>query len=403
MTSRRSPDGPEVTGDVANRLWSERAAARLGFDRLGAALGRPGLAPYLLLAAVYALDVPVLSTVRYLQTGYHPYLVNPAAVMVPILAAYAIWSSRRLRDRFEAVIDDLLPDEAPLPTVSRELPRRPWFDRAIRRLGTPDGVDEREQLATLIAPSLKRLLLVVAWGLYVAWILRSPTVQQLILESEGPVIGGIKYGLLLPFVYLPLAVEFVTTYLGTIVILPVQIRAIGLIDFQDPLGFGGLRPVGDLVRRATTHYLLGLGGYVAGIGIGHLLGRAGYVPQTGLLTTAFIGAATVLGVALFVFPVVVLHGHMKAAKHDRIHAIATEVERRGPEEDSNMFPDTSLPDSPADGSEYLHLYVKLRKVENTREFPIDVSHLQELVLAALVPYLAHVTVTFLLSYTGGGH
>lgn len=401
MSARRSPTGPADVGD--DRLWSERAAARLGFDRLGAGLGRPGLAPYLLLAAVYALDVPVLSTVRYLQTGYHPYLVNPAAMMVPLLAAYAIWSSRRLRDRFEVVVDDLIPVGEPVPTVQHDPPLRPWFDRAVRRLGTPDGADEREQLSTLIAPQLKWLLLVAAWGLYVAWILHSPTVQRLILESEGPLLGGIKYGVLLPGVYLPLAVEFVATYLGVIVILPVQIRAIGLIDFQDPLGFGGLRPVGDLVRRATSHYLLGLAGYVAGIGIGHLLGRAGFVPRVGLLTTAFIGGATVLGVALFVFPVIVLHGHMKAAKHDRIHDLATEVERRGPEDDSNMFPDTSLPDSPADGSEYLHLYVKLRKVENTREFPIDVSHLQELVLAALVPYLAHVTVTYLLSYSGGGH
>lgn len=392
------PRGDDEPGGGANRLWIERAATRLGLDRVAG----PTRAPYLLLGSVYFVDVPILSSIRYVQTGFHPYLVNPASASVIVLAIFALWSSRRLRDAFEETVAALPPgpeaSTAQQDSMNDDRPPRSTLSRALLRFGRPsEGTGERERLEPLVDPRLTTLALGTAWILYVAWITTNPTIQRLILVHEGPLIGGIKYGLLLPGVYLPLGAEFFVTYFGIIVLLPLEIRDAGLVNFQDPHGFGGLRPVGDLIRSASTYYLFGLGGYVAGIGLGFLLGEAGYVPSVGVVTTGFIVAGIFLGVLLFVYPVLVLHDHMKGAKHEKIQAIAAEVEQHGPPDDQNMFPETKVPTSLEEGNEYVHLYIKLRRVENMREYPIDTTHLQDLVLAVIFPLVAQLTVDLLAS------
>lgn len=401
MAHTSGPGGAAEGTGTYNELWIERVARALRFDRVGAVLlGRPGAAPYLLFLAIYIVDVPILSTVQYLGWGYHPYLVNPSVIAAPVLLLYAIWASRRMRNAHDDAIDDVLPDD-PADERGGDLSR---LDRALLWVGTGSTRPrDPATLRSLAAPRVKLIGLLVAWALYASWILFNPDVLPLIIEHEGPVIGRIKFFLLVPLAYLPIATEFVVTYLAIILFLPVKIRATGFIDFEDPLGFGGLRPVGDLTRLATTHYLLGVAGYVAGIGLGQVVGRAEYVADVGPVAPAVLGTAIVLGVTLFFFPIVALHGHMKHAKHAKISQIADQVQTHGPDGDESMFPETTLPESVEEGNEYVHLFIKMRKVENTREYPVDVSHIQELILAAIVPYVAHVTVTFLLSATGGGH
>lgn len=387
-----------------NRLWSERVASLLGFDHIADWMGKPTWGPYLLIATIYFIDVPILSTIRYLQTGYHPYLANPASGLIILLAVYAIWATRSLRNRYETTVSELISLDGQISgeAIGDDGAGLSVIGRTILRLGTSGvATDERSPLGTLVTPPLKVFAVLAAWGLFVGWILLNPSIQRIILVDEGLLIGGIKYGILIPIVYLTLAAEFFVSYLGIIVLLPLRIRQIGIVDFQDPLGFGGLRPVGDLIRRASTYYLLGLGGYVSGIGIGRLLAQAGYTPPIGAVTVAFIAGGITVGIVSFAYPLIVLHGHLKNAKHAKIDEIATEVERGGPPDDSNMFPETAVPASMDEGHEYVHLYIKMRKVENTREYPIDISHLQEFILAALVPFIAHVTVTYLLS--SGGH
>lgn len=61
-----------------------------------------------------------------------------------------------------------------------------------------------------------------------------------------------------------------------------------------------------------------------------------------------------------------LHGDMKGAKLAKIDEIASNVERGGPPDEPDMFPETSAPWTMDEDHEYVLRYIKMRKVENTR-------------------------------------
>lgn len=394
-----------VDGDdgepTSNRLWIERMAGALGFDALSDRLfGRRDLGAYLLFGLAFFVDVPVLSTIQYVQRGFHPYLVNPSTIIVPFGLAFGIWGARRLRDRYEATVAEILTEghpeafgQAPGPIVRTLL----WFS-------TDGSPDRPTSLLELVSDRLRILGLLVGWGYHVSWLVFNPDAMQYVFEMEGPIIGPIKYFGIIALVYYVIGVDFAAVYVGILLVAPLKLRRTGLIDFQDPLGYGRLKPLGDLIKSGTLYYFLAVGVWVVFTGLSNYFARTGSpIPAVAMVSTLGIAILIVFGVVLFVLPILVVHGHMKHAKHQKIQQLAHEVERRGPEGDEMMFPETKIPESVDEGHDYIQYFIKLTKVENTREYPIDVSHLQELVLAALVPYVAHVTVTFLLSYSGGGH
>lgn len=399
----RAADAESGGTRTRNQLWIEWMARQFKFDRLGDRLfGRPTLAPYLFFGAVVVLSAGVLSTFQYLQWGYHPYLVNPSAVLSPLGVFFGIWASRRMRQAYEDAVAALIEADgveqfqAPLGLGGRVVL---WF-------GADSDSDDLEAiLRSIVSNRLKAVLLLAGWGFHASWILFNPEVQTFIFETSGTIIGPIKHLVVTPLVIYVVGVDFMGVYVGAILLVPLKLRSTGLINFQDPLGFGQLKPVGHLIKSGTLYYFAGAGAYVLFKGLTVFFARQGApIPGTTTVATYGITLILVVGVVLFVLPILITHGHMKQAKHRKIQQLAADVQRHGPEGDEMMFPETQVPDTIEEGQEYLHYFIKMTKVENTREYPVDISHLQEFVLAALVPYIAHVTVTFLLSYSsGGGH
>lgn len=397
----RTPGGSTARPGVgpANRLWIERMSTALGFDRLAAnVLDRPGTGPYLFLGTVLFVHIPVLVILNYqLADTYRP-LNLPGSVVIAVGLVFGLWAMRRMRDRYEAAVDELGIDGA--PTAYQQPPSTPA--RLILRFATSDDVCEEPAAALeeLVASRFKLLVLVVLWGSYVLWLVFNPSGVNGLLQNGHPVVNGVGFFLIIPLVYYPMFADFLGAYGGTLLLLPLKVRAIGYIDFQDELGYGGLSFIGDLGKSATIYYFVALSAYV----VLQLLSEAfGAIDVVGYVIWNAIGIGVGVGVALFFLPVAITHGHMKHAKHRRIREIADEIKAHGPDSDDQMFPDTAIPTTLDDGHAYLHYYVKLRRLESTREYPIDVSHIQEMMLAAVVPYVAHVTVTFLLAYAGSGH
>lgn len=386
-----------------NQLWIERVSTALRFDELGSALfDRSGLGPYLFILVIMFVDIPILSTLRYLETGYHPFLANPGVILIPIGLLYGIWGARRLRNQFEEAVEESVIKDG----VTDRFPKTlsvPW--RWLLRLGTHHGDTEvgREQLEEIISLRFKVLLLLVGWGIHLSWILLNPNALPLIIDVEGPVIGPIKFFFIIPLFYYPIGVEFIATYIGIIILLPLKIRSTGLINFQDPLDFGGLQPIGDLIQSATLYYFLGATAYILLSALPTLVGKAPVDPVIGIVTTTIIFGSIILGISLFFFPIFIIHKHMKTSKHQKLRIIAREVEEYGGDDDTMMFPETPAPNSADDAHFYTHHFIKIMKVKDTREFPIDVSHIREIIIAAFIPYIAHVTVTFLLGFAGGSH
>lgn len=389
--------------DGLNRLWIERIAETLHFDSLaGRILNRPDLAPYLLFATVYAIDIPVLSSVQYLRFGYHPFIANPSNILVPVGLAFAIWASRSLRSGYETAIQELNDNEG-VEQFKQELG---IIERVSTLVSAETSTAYREaNIRKLVSNRLKIVLLLIGWAFHASWLFFNPEAMEYVFSFGGPVIGIIKFFGIIPFFYYIIGVDFASVYLGILLLLPLKLRISGEINFQDPLGYGHLKPIGDLIKSGTLYYFLAVGAYIIFMGVTAFLARRGaQLADVTRINTFGIAVTIVIGIVLFVLPILVIHGHMKHAKHAKIQQLAKEVEDRGPKDDGMMFPETSIPESVDEGHEYIQYFIKISKVENTHEYPVDVTHLQELVLAAFVPYLAHVTVTFLLTYTAsGGH
>lgn len=389
-----------------NGLWIERMARRLGAETAADRLfGRPDLAPYLIVGTVILVDFGLLTALQsLLPSSTAPYLLNPASVLIPAGTMFALWGSRRLRDDYETAIEGLLERDG-----TEQLPQSPgrlW--NAVLRADSTRVTDTnaRAVVRQLVSDRLKAALLLLGWGYHGSWILLNPDAQTFIFDVNGPVIGSIKFFVIIPLVYYVVAVDFGSIYLGVLLLAPVKLRATGFIDLQDPLGYGRLKPFGDLTKSATLYYFVAISAYILLIGISDILARAGApLPRNEIVNLFGVGLAITFGVVLFVLPILIIHGLMKHAKHEKIHQLAREVEACGPSDDEMMFPDTKVPDSVEEGHDYIQYFIKITKVENTHEYPVDVSHIQEIALAALVPYMAHVTVTFLVSYTAtsGGH
>lgn len=408
--------------EIENPLWIEQAAKAVGlYDREWLS-DVPGLAPFALFAVIFAFDYGLLGAVQSLTRGFHPYLGNPAVVLLPVGLVFAIWAAQRFRNGYEAGVAGLLANEGTdrfpqslgflgrsilavegAGSIARGESGAVSRSDAVGDAGTLGEAAERH-LRRLVSNRLKLVVLLVGWSFHASWLLFVPGSLEFVVDVQGPV-GMVRFFGFMPLVYYPIAVDFFAVYVGGFLVFPFKLRATGLINFQDPLGYGQLRPFGDLIRSGGRYYFVAVVLYVLFTGFTAVfVDSDASIPGVSPLSVFGVTATIVGGVVLLALPIILLHGHLKEAKHRKIQELAADVEALGPQDDDRMFPETSVPESVDEGHAYIQYFIKITKVENTHEYPVDVSHIQELVLAAIVPFVAHVTVSLLATYVGnGGH
>ena len=363
-------------------LWLVEVAERLGFESLAERLGYPGQGAVFLVLALVVFD-----RLAYLQTGRIEATVNPIIlIMVPVWPL-AIWGTLRLRRKADSIVESL-PDAHPLVASDRE----PDLDRRFLtalgvRLDAGSGTDGPPRFltarlqATVVAIAISYHFLSLAvfgveWGFTTTY--------------WGPAVIAIRYSVMMPIFYF-LGGQIASVLVAIHVVLPLWLGESGRIDFADPHGYGGLRPVGNLLKVSTLYYLVAVA-----------LVAVSYVPNAGISETNLypdvtILLGTVLGVVLFFAPAYWLHRHMRAAKAARIEAIAEDIRNGGPDDDYGMFPETRA-ESPDAVGEYTHGYIRLSQVRSMHEYPIDVSMVQEFLFVLLLPYLADVSSLVVFEY-----
>lgn len=382
----------------SNTLLIERLASKTGFDRASERLfGTEDYASYLLVVAVYIVDIPVLNGLDIILgvSDVFPLFANPALLAGLPGLLVVLYGARRIRSGFEEVVADL-PGPATVAPRFRSDDEPGLVERILRRLMglRRDGEWALEQLRS---PRVTVGLVVFLWLLYIVFSISNPDAPEEMYTKNLPLFATIKAVLVIPF-YLVVGADFLSAYVGVLVALPLKIRGMDLIDFRDPIGYGNLKPVGDLIGSTTRLSLYGFALYVIFAVGGTAVGDPAYTPYVGVVVTTVIAGGVALLVALFFLPVILLHGHMKDAKHRKISEISRQVREMGPDEE--MFPETDIPEDATAASEYTHLFIHLTKVENTREYPIDISHIQELLLAGAVPFVAHVSSSIIFAYLG---
>jgi len=392
----RDTSGDSDTGSGAHgeRLWIERIAGGLGLDALGRRLtGRDGLGIYLLVVAIYVFDSGILGYLVYQHSGFLWLTENPISAIILPGWLFAVWAARRLKHRYHTVTDALPTADEVVAATTMGGGRA---DRLLRLVGVPytdDGIDDRAFDRT-IPPRLRTTVFAVALGYHVAWVglsLRyAPENWAFMLDTWGEPITVFRQAVLIPFAYYLIASELVSMLLAVHVVLPFEIRASGRIDFEDPHGYAGLRPVGSLVKSSTLYYVVALSFFAV-----FFTFSEGVRDPTIASTMTLIG--TGLAIVLFVAPTYWLHRYMRAAKEAKIEDIAGTVRRIGPDTDDRMFPDTHV-ESPDHADEYTHEFIRLQKVEATSEYPVDIAILQETVFVLVLPYLAHISSIFVFEH-----
>jgi hypothetical protein len=184
--------------------------------------------------------------------------------------------------------------------------------------------------------------------------------------------------LLFPFVYMPIVAQFFVVYFGIQVAGPWAISRSELgIHFLDAEGVGGLRPIGELIKRA--YYFAG-----AGLVVGALITYAPFV-STGWQVIPFANAVFtgvwVVTVATVGYSVATLHRFMYREKR----AAKRELERRLLDRIDRPW-DVADYDIPEDQREAVaDIQERIDRVNGTSEYPATFSIWSQLLVGLVIP------------------
>lgn len=360
-------------------LWLVMVAERLGFESLAERLGYPGAGAILLVFSLAFFDRTVLDLVAFLQTGRYEALVNPVILLLVPLWPLGIWVTLRLQKRANDLVEDL-PESHPLVVQERE----PDLDRRfLALLGVPVESASSGGSPQFLTARLQSVVLVLAVGYHFFSMVVFGIELEYLVTYWGTAVSVVRFGLMMPLFYAA-GSQIASLLVAIHVLLPLWLSERGRIDFSDAHGFGGLRPVGNLVKVSTLYYLVAVALIAVFLVPNQGISGANLYPDA----TIFLGM--VLAVVLFFGPAYWLHRHMRSAKEIRIDHIAADIRSRGPTDDEAMFPETRA-DSQSVVGEYTHGYIQLSQVRSMHEYPIDISMVQEFLFVLLLPYVAHLS------------
>lgn len=332
-----------MSGTHSDDLWLDEFARLFGFGWLAARL--PGdLSP----SYVYALIVVIGSTLMLDSANFVIgagliYQENPYFVLLPVLMLGAVYGARSLYTSYVRALEDM---------------------KIAERATDPDP------LTNLIPSWLPWVLFGVGAGLQL--------IRSVLGVSGYNIADIIANFVVFPFVYTPILVQFFAIYLGIELLAPWRLVKSDVgIHFLDPEMVGGLRPFGELVKKA--YYYI-----VAGLVVGALITYAPFVTSewevipfaSGLFTMLWIVSIGTVG-----FAVVMLHRFMHREKREEKRRLENELLKYIDEPwDVKEY---EIPDDKRDRAEDLRQ--RLDRVSATREYPATFSIWSQLLLSILLP------------------
>jgi len=353
-------------------------------------VGHPRLALYLFVGTLVSIDVFFLDFVGYLQTGRFLFAEQPGEWILLPGWLLVVWIILRLRRLYESTIQNL-PEQSDPDISAIETDRQTWTDDLLAWLGVSKTAADKEHanLESMYSRRLTVAILLAGWLFHFSWWVFDPAAGQTVTQIAGREVALAKFFGVYPIFYYPIGAEFVSLYIGIHALTPFKIRRARLIDFTDPHGFGGLQSVGNLLKHSTISYFLLLSLFASFLTLARGTG------VTNPFNLSFIVGGSVFGIALFYAPVYWLHVHMSTAKNEKIDAIAREIRTAGT--DDRMFPNTQA-DSTSTVLEYTHDHIRLTRVENTKEFPTNLSMIQKVMFSLVLPYFAWIVLDSLLVF-----
>jgi hypothetical protein len=346
----------EGTTQYRDRLLVEDIARTLGFDWLATRLPGDVYPPYLYYGSLVVFEVFVLNTYKHLTGGTHAFLATPTWAAIPVGLLLGVVGVRYMAD---------------------------GYADAVAGLRVNDRVDDGDTAAfeRMVPRRVKLAVYVVAVVCYFLNLFVFTGAGE-ILAYEGPVVFVVSYLFLMPFVYVPLVVEFALVYFGIHFLVPHRIDRANLgLFFYDPRNMGGFADVGQLLKRSYYLYTAGLLLYFLLVYGPFILSQFGTIPipEPSLFVAAFFSAAWLVGLASIAHSMVRLHRIMAAEKRERIRELETEMR----DIIDNPY---DINASAVDDTERLEdIRRRLEQVRNTRVYPATFTMWSQIAISVILP------------------
>lgn len=334
----------DAQGHSYPTLWLDDIASWLGFRWLGERL-QWDLPPSYLYVIITVIPLSIWSAAYKIHVGVPTiYSINPYFILQPILLLGAAWGAHVLKRDYNSVVDGMKIKE---------------------RASNPDP------LIKIVPDRLPWLLLIIAAG-----------IQFLpgAADETGWVLADYVFNyFVFPFVYTPILVQFFTLYLAIQFLAPLRLAKSDVgIHFLDPQGVGGLRPLGELIKKAYYFIVVGLIGY-------SLITYAPFVDSWTVppasITNLVFTSVWLISIATVAFAVYVLHRFMHREKREEIKQL--EEEYRNHIEKPWDVKQFNIPDGKEDI--ITDIEDRIARVNATSEYPATFSIWSQLLLSIALP------------------
>lgn len=349
-------------GDVEVDTWLDTLARYAGFD---AVVERFDVAPSTAaIVAVVVFDIVGLNVLRVLSGKPVSFVRNPLSVVIPLTMLFGVIISRDIHRRYQFALKEM------------HLERRTDSPGLFRALGG------------------NRL----RWGL---WCVGAAVIYfngvflltvPVIVETDG-VAGLIGNFVLNPLVYVPVAVDFLAAFVAVQILLPRRIRNSDFeLDFLDPEGLGGLRPVGELVKHTYYYFVIGMVAVALFVYGPWLFGGTFDAPVepssfiNTLFTVAWLVGAGFVAHALYVF-----HRFMNEEKRERLHELNEQY--RTLAENPYSITEHSIPEERTAEAEEIRN--RMDQITSTNEYPATFSMWTQLLIGIVLPKALQMFLAFL--------
>lgn len=337
--------------DTAQTLWLDRFATEFGFGRVGDRLPYDVPPSYMYAVITIAIIEPLLNGWIYLLGNEVIYLQNPLFVLQPIAFLGAVYGAHSLTDRYREVMAGMRIEER---------------------------ATEPERLTDPVPGWLPWLFF--GSGVVVSFA-RGLAQGPAVIYQDWGIPGLIAVFVVNPFVWTPIAAQFLAVYLTIEIIAPRRLASSDVgIHFLDPEGLGGLRPFGELIKHAYYFMVAGLIAFLLAV-----YGIPGIVPSGGggpvdlvnlIFTVSWVGTIATVGFAVFT-----LHRFMHREKRDELHALESELRNL-----TDSFYDVSDYSVPPDVKEEVgNIRDRMDVVSATNEYPATFSIWSQLLVSIVLP------------------
>lgn len=326
-----------------SKIWLDQFARYFGFGHLSEYLSF-SLPPSYLYATVAVLGWTLISTGAdlFIFNNVPIYARNPYFLLQPLILIFSVYGAHSLNHSYQEAITEM---------------------RLQERSSNP------RQFTDLIPTWLPWLLFGIAAGLQL--------VRTYADFADFTTLGIVANGFVFPFVYAPILVQFFIVYVAIEFILPWRLYQSDVgIHFLDPHGVGGLRPLGELVKKA---YYYIVGGLIIYAFITYAPGVEGWEVST-IAGTIFTGV-WLTSIATVAFAVLLLHRFLHLEKREELRKLEDELHSRV--KNPWKVREYSIPDDAT--AEVEDIRQRISEVSSTREYPATFSIWTQLLLSVAIP------------------